>query len=67
MFHLQTNSKIFFKIEDKPKFYHHSLSELQTLCHLQAMLKTSKVLKKIPAVGQNTFKKQCTLTCANSK
>lgn len=46
MFHLWTNRKTFFEIEDKTKFYCQSLPELQTLSHLEAMLRTSKVLKQ---------------------
>lgn len=41
--------KTFFKIEDKTKFYRQSLSELQTLSHLEAMLRTSRELKASPA------------------
>lgn len=47
IFYLWTNGKTFFKIEEKTKFYHQSLSELQTLSHLEAMLSTSKELKEV--------------------
>lgn len=65
MFQLWTNGKKVFKTEDKTKFYCQSLRTAD-LEHLEATLKTSKVLKASPA-SQDIFKKKCTLTCANSK
>lgn len=57
MFHLWINGKTVFKIEDKTKFYCQSLSELQTLSHLEATLKNSTVLKANPSDGQNYLQK----------